>query len=475
MFSTFSLSVCGRKTKRGLTAFTLFVFCLVILCPAREVGAITLSEEKELGKKFVGMLRKSMPLVEDGEVLTYVRSVGNRVAKEVGITTYQFQFFVVDQPIPNAFAVPGGYIFIYSGLIEMMSSEDELAGILSHELAHIQARHLQRTIDESKIASIGMVAGLVAGILLGAPGLAAGGLAATESAQLQYSRAHEMEADQFGFRFLCASGYDPGAMPAMMAKLLDHTYLQSSKVPSYLATHPALQERVQYLSEMVKKQKTSSSRKAQRPANGDFKVMQATLIAEYSDEARALDRFQAGIKKGDNVAQFGLGRLYLRQNKWSEAVEQLRLAARLIPSSPFVLCTLADAYHRVGKLEEAQSTLASALVLDPSAAIAHFRLAMVLMDMGKKDEALDHLMQIEELAPMFPEVDYQLGILLGQADKLGLAHYHLGLYYYHKDNKELAISHFKKAKSLITDSAVKIDEINADLKELETKKKGFFH
>ena len=91
-----------------------------------------------------------MPLVEDGEVLTYVRNVGNRVAKEVGITTYQFQFFVVDQPIPNAFAVPGGNIFIYRGLIEMMSSEDELASILSHELAHIQARHLQRSIDEAE-------------------------------------------------------------------------------------------------------------------------------------------------------------------------------------------------------------------------------------------------------------------------------------------------------------------------------------
>ena len=151
-----------------------------------------------------------MPLVEDGEVLTYVRNVGNRVAKEVGITTYQFQFFVVDEPVPNAFAVPGGNIFIYRGLIEMMSSEGELASILSHELAHIQARHLQRSIDEAKILSVGMIAGMVAGILLGAPGLAAGGMAASQTAALQYSRAHEMEADQFGFRFLCAAGYDPG-------------------------------------------------------------------------------------------------------------------------------------------------------------------------------------------------------------------------------------------------------------------------
>jgi len=470
----FSTAVSGRKLTKGLISLILFVFTLVILYPRGEVSAITLSEEQDLGKKFVRLIRKSMPLVEDGEVLTYVRNIGNRVAKEVGITTYQFQFFVVDEAVPNAFAIPGGNIFIYRGLIEMMSSEGELASILSHELAHIQARHLQRSIDEAKIVSVGMIAGLIAGILLGAPGLAVGGMAASETAALQYSRAHEMEADQFGFRFLCRAGYDPADMPSMMQKLLQCTWLQNSRIPSYLMTHPALEERVQYLTEMAKKQKASYP-KAVEPPSGDFKVMQATLIADYTDGTKAFNRFQAEIKNGDNAAVFGLGRLYLRQNKWSEAVEQLRQAARLMPSSPFVLSTLGEAYHKTGKMQEAQNTLESALMLDPSASIADFRLALVLMDMGKKDEALDHLMRIEELAPMFPEVDYQLGVILGQADKLGLAHFHLGRYYFHKDNKELAISHLKKAKSLITGSPSKIEEINDDLKELEQpKKKGIF-
>ncbi len=470
MFSAFS----GRKMRRGLTALVLIVFALVIGLPPGKASAVTLSEENDLGKKVVGLIRKSMPLVEDGEVLTYVRNVGNRVAKGVGITTYQFQFFVVDESIPNAFAVPGGNIFIYRGLIEMMSSEDELASIFSHELAHIQARHLQRSIDEAKILSVAMLAGMVAGVLLGAPGLAAGGMAASETAALQYSREHEMEADQFGFRFLCASGYDPAAMPSIMHKLQEFTWLATSKVPSYLMTHPAVGERVQYLTEMVKKQKASSSRKKIEPPIGDFQVMQATLIADYTDEEKALQRFETGVKEGDKVSVFGLGRLYMRQNRWSESVEVLRRAAALMPSSPFVLSTLGRAYHQAGKLQEAQSTLESALILDPSALIAHYRLALVLMDMGKKDEALDHLMQIEELAPMFPDVDYQLGVVLGQEDKLGLAHYHLGRYYVRKGDKELAISHLKKAKSLITDSPTKIQDIDQMLQEVDPKKKGFF-
>ena len=315
-----------------------------------------------------------------------------------------------------------------------------------------------------------MIAALVVGILAGAPGLAAGGMAATESAALHYSRAHEMEADQFGFRFLCAAGYDPSDMPAIMQKIQQCTWLANSRAPSYLSTHPALGERVQYLTEMAKKQK-STSKKAVAPPTGDFQIIQAILIAGYSDEAKAFDHFQAGIKKGDKASVFGLGRLYLRQNKWSEAVEQLRQAARLMPSSPFVLSTLGDAYYRAGKIQEAQSTLESALIVDPSAAIVHYKLALVLIDMGEKDEALQHLMQIEELAPMFPDVDYQLGVVLGQDNKLGLAHYHLARYYLYKQNKELAIMHFKKAKSLIMDSPSKLEDINEALNELEGKKK----
>jgi predicted Zn-dependent protease len=461
----------GRKIKRGLAALVLSVFALAVLLPPGEARAISLSEEKELGKKFVALLRKTMPLVEDAEVLTYVRDVGNRVAKEVGITTYQFKFYVVDESIPNAFAVPGGNIFIYRGLIEMMSSEGELASILSHELAHIQARHLQRTIDEAKILSVGMIAGIVAGVLLGAPGLAAAGMAASGTAALQNSRDHEMEADQYGFRFLCAAGYDSAEMPAIMEKLLQSTWLANSRVPSYLATHPALAERVQYLTEMVKKQK-ASSRKTIEPPTGDFKVIQTALIADYTDETKALERFQAGMKKGDKLAVYGLGRLYLRQSKWSESVETLRQAAALMPDNPFVLSTLGRAYHQAGKLKEAQSTLQSALMLDPESSVAHFRLALVLMDMGEKDEALDHLMRIEEFASTCPDVDYYLGVVLGQDDKLGLAHYHLGRYYFTKGNSKLAEMHFKKARSLILDSPAKIEDIDETLKEIDPKNKG---
>lgn len=467
-------SFCGGRVFKAAVSVFACVFTLSVLGQAR-VDAITLSEEKDLGQKFLGMIRKRMPMVEDGDVLTYVRSVGNRVAKEVGTTSYQYQFFIIDQPVPNAFAVPGGYIFVYRGIIEMMSSEGELASILSHELAHIQARHIQRQIDESKVLTVTSVAGLIAGILLGAsaagPALAAGSMAASQTAALQYSRAHEMEADQLGFRFLCSAGYDPSDMASIMHKMDQRKWSGVSRVPDYLMTHPALGERVLYLDDMAQKQKATKPVKI-RTTVGDFQLMQAALIAGYTDQDKAFERFQSGAKKGDKAAIYGLGCLYMREGRYKDAEAQLQIAARAMPSSPLVLSGLGAAYHQVGKLQEAQKTFQTALTLDPSASIVHYRLALVLMDLGQKEEALEHLQQIEELAPMFPEVDYQLGVVLGQVNRLGLAHYHLGRYYANKQNIPLAVMHYKKAKSYIMDSPAKMDEINQALKELEPSKKG---
>lgn len=471
-----STLVAPKKAGLAITFLALSVYALVALIQPVSVSALTLSEEQKIGHKILEEVRKRFPLVEDGEILTYIRGVANRVAKQTGITPYQYQFFVIDQPVPNAFAVPGGYVFMFRGLIEMMDTEGELAAIFAHELSHVHARHIHRQLENSKIINIASLAGMIGGIFLGGSGLgpsiAAGSMAAGASLSLQYSRDHEMEADQLGFRFLVAAGYDPADMVSIMHKMDQMKWTGSSRIPSYLSTHPAMGERVLYLDEMAKKHK-STSPKPKKTSTSDFQLLQAALIADYSDQNKALDRFNLGIKSGNKAAIFGLGRLYLRQDKCADAAAQLQEAARQI-QSPFVLSSLGATYHRLGKLKDAQKALQSALFLDPSASIVHYRLALVYQDMGQKNEALDHLMKIADLAPMFPEVDYQLGIILGQVNRLALAHYHLGRYYMYKQNPQLAVMHFKKAKALSLDSPAKIDEVTEALKALEKEKPSGF-
>jgi predicted Zn-dependent protease len=458
--------------------------CFVaVSCPVYRTSAwaLSLGDEKELGRKTLEMLRRRLPLIEDGEIITYVQSIGERLVKEVGSTPYQFQFFIVNEGVPNAFAIPGGYIFVYRGLIEMMSSEGELASILAHELSHIQARHIHRRLEEAKLVNMAAIAGVVAGVLLGVGGagkasqaVAMGTVAGAGSHQLQFSRENEKEADQIGLRILMAAGYPPRDMVSIMQRMNQDKWRASSKLPSYLSTHPALGERVLYLQEQTNQE---SSKAVAGPSNrvGDFDLMQAAMLADYSEPQVAWDRFQSlarETKRGrSGVSEYGFGRLYLRQGKVDQALPHLQEAARLTSSSPFVLSSLGAVYFQMGKLTEAQRVLQTALVLNPTSPIARLRLAQVLQDLGQKEEALRNLQQIEPLSASFPEIDRQLGVLLGQVNRLGPAHYHLGRYYEQRQDWKLAKFHYEKAKSLIHDSPELIAEIDYSVKEMEQRRK----
>lgn len=473
---------------RGLVCLgvVLCVFATWPPLPTRSAWALSLAEEKELGRKILEMLRDRLPLVEDDELVTYVRSVGQRVVKKVGVTPYDFQFFVVNESVPNAFAIPGGFIFIYRGLIEMMDREGELASILAHELAHIQARHIHRRIEESRMVNIASLAGMLAGVLLGMSGggsaaraaqaLTLGSAAGARSYQLQYSRENEREADQIGLRYLTAAGYQPLDMVTIMERMNQDKWRASSKLPSYLSTHPALGERVLYLREQADRLKASGKpAQTAQPWGGDFELMQAAMVADYSDPRVALDRFQVEAReagKGPSaVSEYGLGRLHLRQGNVREALPHLQEAARLASSSPYVMSSLGAVYFQLGKLDEAQRALDTALVLNPSSTVAHLRLARVLQDQGKRAEALKHLQQIEDMAPSFPEIDRLLGVLLGQLNRIGPAHYHLGRYHEQRREWKLAQFHYQKAKSLTQDSPRTVEEIDSVLKEIEQRRK----
>jgi beta-barrel assembly-enhancing protease len=452
-----------------------------LLAPGNSI-AITMSDEDTIAREMLDLIRMRMSLVEDGEVLTYVQSIGNRIVKQLGTTPYKFQFFVINQSVPNAFAIPGGYIFIYRGLIEMMASEGELAGILSHELAHIQARHYQRRAEEGRILNVATIAGVLAAILIGAKSggggagtqaLAMGSMAGAQAFELKYSRENEEEADQLGLRYLCAAGYSANDMVSVMQRMNQAQWMVNSNIPSYLMTHPALTERIQYLQDLIRKPEYQV-KSASSSNLGDFSIMQASLVAEYADSHAAEDRFLAGMRKGDVAAAYGLGRLYLRQGKSAEALPYLQEAVRQDSGSPFVLSTLGEAYLKLGKFNEAQKVLRTALLLDPSSPVVHYRLAMVLKDSGQKEEALQHFEFIEKWAPAFPDIDYNMGTMLGQMNRMGLAHFHLGRYYLHMHNWEVAVFHYKKARALILDSPQKLQEIDRGLKEAEKhmKEKG---
>src|SRR5262249_23365728 len=173
--------------------------------------------EAELGRRFLLEARSQLPLIEDPAVTEYVERVGRRLVGVLGPQQFDYRFYVVQSPELNAFAVPGGYVFVFSGLLARAANDDELAGVLAHAVGHVSGHHLVRQQSEGQVWNYAALLG----VLLSAvhPVLAAGAVAAAETAQLKYSREFEQEADYLGLRYATQAGYDPHALGSFFKTL----------------------------------------------------------------------------------------------------------------------------------------------------------------------------------------------------------------------------------------------------------------
>ena len=192
--------------------------------PAR---AISIKEEEELAREFLKVVAQHFELIDDPFIVSYVRAVGKKISRHTHDLPFTFHFYVIKEDVYNAFAIPAGHIFINSGLLAAMESEDELAGILSHEMAHAACRHISQQIDRSKKIDLASMAGMVAGIFLGAAtgdatalqALTIGSAAAGQAATLAYSRTDETQADQVGLIYLQNAGYSGRGLVSALKRI----------------------------------------------------------------------------------------------------------------------------------------------------------------------------------------------------------------------------------------------------------------
>lgn len=216
----------------------------------REFTVVSAQQERALGAEEAKEVAASMGLVEDPKLAAYVRAVGARVAAHSPMQDVDYTFGVVDMPEPNAFALPGGYVYVSRGLLALLNSEDELAGVLGHEVGHVAARHAVQRI--SRAAPIGIISGVGAAVtgmvspflgdMIGGVGVAANSLVLAP-----YGRDQEREADRVGVELSAKAGWDPAALADSLHTLEREDALsREGKVDrvSFFATHPPLPERV---------------------------------------------------------------------------------------------------------------------------------------------------------------------------------------------------------------------------------------
>ena len=214
-----------------------------------EVTLVTTEQEKTIGEEEAGKVARQMGLLDHSPFVAYLDQVGHRLAEQSPRKNVAYQFHLVDAVEPNAFALPGGYVYVTRGLLPLVNSEDELAGVVGHEIGHVAARHsVQKISRQGPFAAVfGIVSGIT-GFFVPAVGDIIGGVGdfAQSLVFSPYSRSQETEADRVGQEMAARAGWDPAALSAFLTTLGRDVELMNKgpRKPSFFDSHPATPDRV---------------------------------------------------------------------------------------------------------------------------------------------------------------------------------------------------------------------------------------
>ena len=442
----------------------LAAFLVVALATAQCVLATGEGGEREMGAHFLLEARSELPLVEDPAVREYVESLGDRLVGSLGPQPFDYHFFVVQSPVLNAFSVPGGYIFVFSGLLARVGSDDELAGVLGHEIGHAHAHHVVRMQTEGMAWNVASLLGVFLAAIN--PVLAAGAIAAAQTAQLKYSRDFEQEADYLGLTTSSQAGYDPEAMPAFFKQLLIEQRVNPAGVPPYMLSHPITEERISHAEAIIKTRglKTPAGRPKATP---EFEEAKAIAIAADGPPEVAIAPYKqlADEKPDDAERQFLLGRVYQTVGKPDAAKVALE-KARDLGYGNRVDRPLGAVYVALKQPDQGATILQRYLAAHPVDAWAHLQLGKALADQGKNDQAVGELQRAVRLDGDLDEAHRLLGMSLGRQGDQGQGFYQLAVAARLRGDLQQAYSLFDRARPLLAEGSPQREEVDSALEEL---------
>ncbi len=447
-----------------------------------EAFCMSAKEEEELSREFMKAVLKHYELIDDPILIKYVSDTGGKILAAAPPQPFAYRFHIVKNENYNAFAGPGGHIFIHSGLFEAMEDEEELAGIMAHEISHVVCRHLSDRFERSKKIQIATLAGMAAGILLGAKGgaeaashaLTIGSVAAGQSLSLSYSREDEMQADQIGLDYLKKAGYSGEGIVTILKKIRDKRWFSSAEIPAYLTTHPAVEERIAYMGSRVEKSLERSGNRFSS-SRDNFDKAHTRLIVTCGNDENILRLFGQDVTNNpdDPIAHYRYGLILSKTGNRVNAANHFKKALEKKAFDPDILRELGKTYFQDGLYKEAEKTLEGAISLAPDDPEALFFSGRIKAETGRLTEAEQIFKTITEKYPYYIPALYFLGETSGKAGNLADAHYYLGSYYTIKEDIKNARFHLGKALQETDDQGrkIKIEEMLKDIKKKEKREK----
>jgi predicted Zn-dependent protease len=366
--------------------------------------------ERKLGERIMREIRSNRDYLDDAPLQEYLSGVGNSLLaakpEARGEMQYDFFFFAVRDPVLNAFALPGGYIGVHSGLILAAQSESELASVLAHEIGHVAQRHIARMLGNSKQDTMISLASLILGALAASAspdagmGIMMGGQGLAVQRQLDFSRDAEREADRVGLDILNKAGYETTGMVSFFGRLQQATRAYSDAVPPYLRSHPLTTERMADI-----EARTRSFRYRQHADSLDFALIQARVrvLQDLSTQGLrdASDYFQRQLMQNAPsallAAKYGSAFVALKQGDATRAQARLDEARAMLKQSfnkprNVVLDSLGlDIRMAAHQYQQAVAEADTARNVFPfSRGIAH-QYADALIAVGRSDQAAAYL------------------------------------------------------------------------------------
>lgn len=279
----------------------LLAICLLIgACtsyrpPLPSISPPSEDEETRLGREFRREAKKQLTFVNNPDVERYVERIGLRILAAMGPQPFEYRFFVVADSQLNAFAVPGGSVYFYTGLLERAKSTSEIAGVMGHEIVHVKGHHMARSSGPDAISLLSLL-GMLLLAKSGSGAQAAGvvGQAIAATRQIAYTRQLEMEADTLGVRYMAAAGFDPNGSLAFLKTLDQERSLNPIDIPAYMMTHPVTQERVANV-QLVMRSLSKTEIRTEQP--DPLKKIQLILRLERREADQLVEEYQKGRAK----------------------------------------------------------------------------------------------------------------------------------------------------------------------------------
>ena len=404
----------------------------LILAPAGVARAgimgpdkLTIRDENKLGAQFDQIIRSQMPMVGDTYITSYVDKLVQNVVMAKRPMPFHVKSAVVANPILNAFAIPGGYIYVFTGLIQEVTSESQLVGVIAHELAHVSQRHVAQRIEKQKKIGMLSMVGTVAGIFLGVAGgkgsakmgqaLAMSSQGMATAAMLTYSQQDEQEADHVGMNSLVGAGYNPMGMPETFEIMMKNRWFDSgSQMPSYLSTHPGLADRIIYLKDRIKRMPATFTER--KDDNTTLHKVQCLIRAKMSSATTAKAYWDSKPESEYTAMDYvGKGIVMERLKDRSEATACFDKALKMDGEDPLVCREVGIFYVETGKQNEAFKFLQKALIKNRHDALGLFYLAKLQAQIKDYTRAAANMRTVMAMVPEDSEVHQSLGMILGES------------------------------------------------------------